>query len=120
VRHASPTCRNLAGPTGPACPRLAGLDHRLGHGADEGRVVEPDIDADGWLPPTARGVGTHALARSKLEGAIQRVDAVGQSVQTRACAAAGRPATVALNLEDGGVLGGIERNTADTRAAVLE
>jgi hypothetical protein len=71
-------------------------------------------------PARVRGSQPTALARSKLEGAIQRVDAVGQSVQTRACAAAGRTATVALNLEGGGVLGGTERNAADTRAAVLE
>jgi hypothetical protein len=45
------------------------------------------------------------------------VDAVGQSVQTRACAISDRTPPVVLDLERRGIVGGIERDAARVRAA---
>src|SRR6201746_2838953 len=59
------------------------------------------------------------LTRANLDDATQRVDAVGQPVQTRAGVSADRAATV-VDIERGGAVGCLERDAAGARAAMFD
>src|SRR5437762_6254552 len=73
----------------------------------------------------ARGAELHAkpegrsFAGSNLDGATKRVDPVGQSRKASARASA-RTVAIVADLERSAAVGGVERDAADTRAAVLD